>query len=47
MEVWDQRDVDKRKVVVTHSELELSHGFYERSGLDVTHSTPKLEMNVR
>ena len=47
VEVWNQRDVDKGKVVVTHSELELSHGFYERSGLNVAYSAPELEASVK
>jgi hypothetical protein len=34
--------MNKRKVVMTDSELKLSHGFYERSRLDITNSTSEL-----
>ena len=35
--------MDERKVLVSDAELELSHGLYERRGLDVTDGASKLK----
>lgn len=40
--VWYKRHMDQGEVVVTDTELELSHGFYEWRGLYVTDSASKL-----
>lgn len=39
----NQTNVNQRKVLVTDSELELSHGFDERSTLDITDCTTEFD----
>lgn len=39
----DKRNVDEGEVLVAHAELELAHGLDERSRLDVTDGTTKLD----
>jgi hypothetical protein len=42
VEVGNQRNVDEGKVIVSNAELELTHGFDERSGFDVSDCTAEL-----
>ena len=40
------RDMDQREVLVTYSELELSHSFDKWRGLNITNSSAELRTNV-
>ena len=44
--VRDHRDMDQREVLVTYSELELSHSFDKWRGLNITNSSAELRTNV-
>lgn len=43
MHIGDERDMNKCKVIISNSKLELAHGLDERRGLDVTYGASELE----
>ena len=42
LHIGNKRDVNKCKVIVSHTELELAHRLNEGGGFDITHSSAKL-----
>ena len=46
MHIGNHRHVNEREVRVADAKLELSHGFHERSGLDITNGATELVNGV-
>jgi len=47
MHIGNERDMNKCKVIMSDSKLELAHGFDERRGLDVTYGASELQCAKR